>query len=199
MKKIKYKAKRVFSLLKFDSQRYLFIVTITTKHLTLVQKSKDFMSLEIERKFLVKNESFKNESHSKKQIKQGYLNSDKNRTVRIRISNKKAFITIKGKSNSTGTTRFEWEKELKKQDAEELLLLCESSIIEKTRYLVKVGHHTFEVDEFYGDNKGLVVAEVELTSESENFKKPNWLGKEVTGDLKYYNSSISKNPFKKWA
>ena len=156
------------------------------------------MSVEIERKFLVKNDDFKNESYAKKHIKQGYLNSDKNRTVRIRIANDKAFMTIKGKSNSTGTTRFEWEKEIKKEEAEDLLLLCEPSIIDKTRYLIKVGQHTFEVDEFYGDNKGLIIAEVELSDEAENFTKPNWLSKEVTGDVKYYNSSISKLPFKDW-
>ena len=156
------------------------------------------MSVEIERKFLVKNDDFKNESHAEKHIKQGYLNSDKSRTVRIRIANDKAYITIKGKSNLSGTTRFEWEKEIKKEEAEQLLLLCEPSIIEKTRYLVNIGAHTFEVDEFYGDNKGLVVAEVELNSESDSFTKPNWLGKEVTGDVKYYNSSISKHPFKNW-
>ena len=157
------------------------------------------MSVEIERKFLVKNDDFKNESHAKKNIKQGYLNSDKNRTVRIRIANDKAFMTIKGKSNATGTTRFEWEKEIKKEEAEDLLLLCEPSIIDKTRYLVKVGQHTFEVDEFYGDNKGLIIAEVELSDEAEKFTKPDWLNEEVTGDIKYYNSSISKLPFKDWA
>ncbi|ARV16890.1 CYTH domain-containing protein [Polaribacter sp. SA4-12] len=157
------------------------------------------MSVEIERKFLVKNDDFKKESHAEKHIKQGYLNSDKNRTVRIRIANDKAFMTIKGKSNATGTTRFEWEKEIKKEEAEDLLLLCEPSIIDKTRYLVKVGQHTFEVDEFYGNNKGLVIAEVELSNEAENFTKPDWLNEEVTGDIKYYNSSISKLPFKDWA
>jgi len=157
------------------------------------------MSVEIERKFLVKNNDFKSESYSKKHIKQGYLNSDKNRTVRIRIANEKAFITIKGKSNSTGTTRFEWEKEIKKEEAESLLLLCEPSIIEKTRYLVKVGHHVFEVDEFYGDNEGLVIAEVELNDETEKFTKPGWLKEEVTGDKRFYNSSISKTPFKDWS
>ena len=156
------------------------------------------MSVEIERKFLVENDAFKSDSYAHKSIKQGYLNSDKNRTVRIRIADEKAFITIKGKSNTTGTTRFEWEKEIDKLEAESLLLLCEPSIIDKTRYLVKVDNHTFEVDEFYGDNQGLTVAEVELTSEAENFTKPSWLGKEVTGDVKYYNSSISKHPFKDW-
>ncbi|MDN3620909.1 CYTH domain-containing protein [Polaribacter undariae] len=156
------------------------------------------MSLEIERKFLVKNDDFKSESFAHKSIKQGYLNSDKNRTVRVRISDEKAFMTIKGKSNATGTTRFEWEKEIDKAEAESLLLLCEPSLIDKTRYLVKVGNHTFEVDEFYGDNQGLTVAEVELNSETETFTKPNWLDQEVTGDVKYYNSSISKHPFKDW-
>ena len=157
------------------------------------------MSVEIERKFLVKNNDFKSESYAKKHIKQGYLNSDKNRTVRIRIANEKAFMTIKGKSNATGTTRFEWEKEITKEEAEDLLLLCEPSIIEKTRYLIKVDGHTFEVDEFYGDNKGLIIAEVELNDEAEKFTKPSWLNKEVTGDIKYYNSSISKTPFKDWS
>ena len=156
------------------------------------------MSLEIERKFLVKNLDFKIESFEKKYIKQGYLNADKNRTVRVRVSNTKAFLTIKGKSNKAGTTRFEWEKEIALSEAEELLLLCEPGIIEKHRYLIKKGKHTFEVDEFLGDNLGLIVAEIELNFENETFDKPNWLTKEVTGVLKYYNSSISKLPFKNW-
>jgi adenylate cyclase len=156
------------------------------------------MSLEIERKFLVENEDFKTEAYQKKLLKQGYLNSDKNRTVRVRIANDKCFITIKGKSNSTGTTRFEWEKEIDLLEAEQLLLLCEPSIIDKTRFYVKSENHIFEVDEFYKDNQGLIVAEIELNSENEQFKKPSWLGKEVTGNIKYYNSSLSKNPFKNW-
>jgi adenylate cyclase len=156
------------------------------------------MSLEIERKFLVKNEEFKKEAYQKKLLKQGYLNSDKNRTVRVRIADDKGFITIKGKSNTTGTTRFEWEKEIDTLEAEQLLLLCEPSIIDKTRFYVKSEHHIFEVDEFYSDNQGLIVAEIELNSENEQFKKPSWLGKEVTGNIKYYNSSLSKNPFKNW-
>ena len=156
------------------------------------------MSLEIERKFLVKNLDFKTESFEKKYIKQGYLNADKNRTVRVRVSNTKAFLTIKGKSNKAGTTRFEWEKEIALSEAEELLLLCEPSIIEKHRYLIKKGKYNFEVDEFLGDNLGLIVAEIELNFENETFDKPNWLAKEVTGVLKYYNSSISKLPFKNW-
>ena len=156
------------------------------------------MGVEIERKFLVQNTAFITESNQKKYLKQGYLNADKKRTVRVRIADEIAFITVKGESNSTGISRFEWEKEIKKREAEELLLLCEPSIIEKTRYFVKVGRHTFEVDEFYGDNQGLVLAEIELNSEEESFTKPAWLANEVTGDLKYYNSSISKNPYKNW-
>ena len=156
------------------------------------------MSIEIERKFLVKNLDFKNESNQKNYIMQGYLNSNKNRAVRIRISNASGFITVKGKSNTEGTTRFEWEKEIPVSEAKQLLLLCESSIIEKHRYLIKKGKHTFEVDEFLGDNLGLIVAEIELNSENETFERPNWLDKEVTGELKYYNSNISKLPFKDW-
>ena len=156
------------------------------------------MSLEIERKFLVKNEDFKTDAYQKKLLKQGYLNSDKNKTVRVRIADDKGFITLKGKSNSTGTTRFEWEKEIDLLEAEQLLLLCEPSVIDKTRFYVKSENHIFEVDEFYSDNQGLIVAEIELNSENEQFKKPSWLGKEVTGNIKYYNSSLSKNPFKNW-
>lgn len=156
------------------------------------------MALEIERKFLVKNNDYKQQAYLTKKIKQGYLNTDKSRTVRVRIQDNKAFLTIKGKSNTTGTTRFEWEKEIDKKEAEQLLLLCEPSIIDKTRFLIKNEHFTFEVDEFKGANDGLVLAEIELNSEQETFLKPNWLGKEVTGDIRYYNSYISKKPFTSW-
>ncbi|PWG05640.1 CYTH domain-containing protein [Polaribacter aquimarinus] len=157
------------------------------------------MSIEIERKFLVKSDNFKKQSFQKKQIKQGYLNTNKNRNVRVRITNNSAYITVKGKSNASGTSRFEWEKKIDVKDAEKLLLLCEPSIIDKTRYLVKRGKHIFEIDEFFGDNQGLIIAEIELDAEDEKFDKPNWLGKEVTGNVKYYNSSISKHPFKNWS
>lgn len=156
------------------------------------------MSLEIERKFLVKNNDFKKVFYQKKKVKQGYLNSDKSRTVRIRIADDKGFITIKGASNLSGTTRFEWEKEIDVLEAEQLLLLCEPSIIDKTRFYIKSENHIFEVDEFYGDNQGLIVAEIELNSENESYEKPSWLGKEVTGNVKYYNASLSKIPFKNW-
>ncbi|WP_299618362.1 CYTH domain-containing protein [uncultured Tenacibaculum sp.] len=156
------------------------------------------MSLEIERKFLVKNNSFKDEKHTKVYIKQGFLNSDKERVVRVRLKNDQGYLTIKGKSNTSGTTRFEWEKKIPQKEAQDLFELCEKGIIEKYRYLITIGNHTFEVDEFLDDNKGLLIAEVELSSESENFEKPEWLGKEVTGDIKYYNSNLSKLPFKDW-
>ncbi|WP_299016086.1 CYTH domain-containing protein [uncultured Polaribacter sp.] len=156
------------------------------------------MSIEIERKFLVKNMNFKEQSFEKKYLKQGYLNSNKERTVRVRIADNEAFITVKGKSNKAGTTRFEWEKEITILEAEQLMLLCENNSIEKNRFLVKNDNFIFEVDEFLGKNKGLIVAEIELNTENDTFKKPNWLGKEVTGEVKYYNSSISKHPFKNW-
>ncbi|NCT10109.1 MAG: CYTH domain-containing protein [Flavobacteriia bacterium] len=156
------------------------------------------MSVEIERKFLVKNDDFKKVSFQQKTLKQGYLNSDKNRTVRIRISDNQAFITVKGISNDAGTIRFEWEKEIDIKEATEMLSLCEPTIIDKTRFLVKNGTHIFEIDEFYGENKGLIVAEIELNSEDESFEKPTWLGKEVTGIKKYYNANLSKFPFCDW-
>lgn len=154
--------------------------------------------IEIERKFLVKTEDFKEESYEKYTIKQGFLNTSPERTVRVRIKGETAFITVKGKNNEAGLTRFEWEKEIDKQEAEELLKLCEPGMIDKTRYLVKVIDHIFEVDEFYGENEGLIVAEVELLNENEKISKPEWLGSEVTGKPEYYNSQLSKNPFKSW-
>ena len=156
------------------------------------------MNIEIERKFLVKNKDFKKLSYKEEVFKQGYLNSDKTRNVRIRVTNDKAFLTIKGASNASGTTRFEWEKEINRQEAEQLLLLCEPSIIEKKRYYIKNDDLIFEVDEFYADNQGLILAEIELNNEHQKFKKPDWLGKEVTGNKEYYNSYLSKNPFKNW-
>ena len=156
------------------------------------------MSLEIERKFLVKNESFKDRAFKKSYIKQGFLNSNKERTVRVRIMDDKAFLTVKGKSNVAGTIRFEWEKEIPVKDAQELMLLTEKTVIEKHRFYVKSNQHTFEVDVFLGENQGLTVAEVELNSENENFIKPSWVDKEVTGKIKYYNSSLSNTPFKLW-
>lgn len=159
--------------------------------------SKDKM-LEIERKFLVTSDQFKAEAFKKNQIAQGYLNSDPERTVRIRIKGESGFLTIKGQSNETGTTRFEWETEIALAEAKPLLSLCEKGLINKIRYEVEVGNHVFEVDEFSGDNEGLIVAEIELKDENEQFEKPDWLGVEVTNNEKYYNAYLSKNPFNKW-
>ena len=154
--------------------------------------------IEIERKFLVTSDAFKRDFVRKNYIAQGYLNSTPERTVRVRIKGETGYLTIKGKSNETGLSRFEWETEIALAEAKALLQLCEKGIIEKNRYEVKVGEHLFEVDEFFGENEGLLIAEVELQSETENFEKPNWLGKEVTQDQRYYNSNLSKNPFLNW-
>lgn len=154
--------------------------------------------IEIERKFLVTSAIFKEEAISKTRIVQGFLNTDPDRTVRIRLKGEEGFITIKGRSNKTGTSRFEWEKEISSEEAEALLKLCEEGTLEKTRYEIPYGKHVFEVDEFYGPNTGLIVAEVELDSENEVFTKPKWLGREVTGETKYYNSQLSKMPFNQW-
>ncbi len=156
------------------------------------------MANEIEKKFLVKG-NFKDQAASATRIVQGYLSSVPERTVRVRIKGDKGYITIKGIGNSSGASRYEWEKEIPVNEVEELLKICEPGVIDKIRYNVKAGNHTFEVDEFYGENQGLVVAEIELSSETENFEKPDWLGEEVTGDKKYYNSMLMKNPFTKWS
>lgn len=153
--------------------------------------------MEIERKFLV-NGDFKSSSVKQYRIVQGYLSSHPARSVRIRIKDDKGYLTIKGASNESGTTRYEWEKELLLNEAEQLLKLCEPGVIEKTRYLVHAGNHTYEVDEFGGENEGLVLAEIELESEHQSFEKPSWLGEEVTGDKRYYNAMLLKNPFTKW-
>lgn len=153
---------------------------------------------EIERKFLVLSDAFKTVAATQNRIVQGYLNSDSERTVRVRIKGNKGFLTIKGKGNASGTTRLEWEKEIPVSEAELLLPLCEKGMIDKIRYEVPVGKHVYEVDVFSGDNEGLVVAEIELKTEEESFEKPNWLGKEVTGEEHYYNAFLSNNPYKNW-
>ncbi|MBL4745630.1 MAG: CYTH domain-containing protein [Flavobacteriaceae bacterium] len=156
------------------------------------------MAQEIERKFLVKG-AYKSLATSNVRISQGYLSSVAVRTVRVRISDNTGFLTIKGIGNASGTTRYEWEREIPLQEAKELLLLCEKGVIEKTRFLIpEASGLTFEVDEFYGENQGLVVAEIELPSEAYSFEKPDWLGEEVTGDTKYYNACLMSHPFEKW-
>jgi adenylate cyclase len=154
--------------------------------------------VEIERKFLVLSNDFIQESFSKKRIVQAYLNSNPERTVRVRIKGDKGFLTIKGKGNETGITRLEWETEIKLTDAEQLLTICESGTIDKVRHEVKVGNHIYEVDVFSGENEGLIMAEIELQSENEAFEKPHWLGIEVTNDERFYNAYLSKKPFKSW-
>lgn len=156
------------------------------------------MALEIERKFLVLDTSFKHEAFSSSHIRQGYICSGHGRTVRIRIRDTRAYITIKGPSLNGGLSRYEFEQEIPFADAEHLMLLCEPGIIDKTRWLVTSGRHTFEVDEFHGDNDGLVIAEVELGSEDEAFQKPAFIGQEVTGDRRYYNSHLRRNPYRLW-
>ena len=154
--------------------------------------------IEIERKFLVTSAVYKTLAFAKNEIAQGYLNSNPERTVRVRIKGEKGFLTIKGKGNSSGMSRFEWEKEIPFEEAKTLLDLCESGVISKLRFEVKIGQHVFEVDEFFGENSGLVIAEIELDSETESFEKPSWIGKEVTNDERFYNAYLSQNPYSKW-
>ena len=155
------------------------------------------MAQEIERKFLVAGD-FRPYVSSSKRIVQGYLSSAPERTVRVRVAGDRGFITVKGISSESGASRFEWEKEIAVPEAEALLDLCEPGVIDKVRHLVPVGDHVFEVDEFHGENEGLVMAEVEFSAEDEEFVKPDWLGEEVTGDARYYNSMLMKNPFRLW-
>lgn len=153
---------------------------------------------EIERKFLVNSDAYKAEAQEQIAMRQGFLNRDPERTVRVRVGNGKGKITVKGISDKAGMSRFEWEKEIPENEALLLLDLCENEIIDKTRYLVAAGSHTIEVDEFSGANEGLVIAEIELNHPEETYPKPSWLGQEVTGDPKYFNAQLSKKPFKNW-
>lgn len=156
------------------------------------------MAQEIEKKFLVRSDAFKNESIKQTRIIQGYLSSVPERTVRVRVKGSKGYITIKGIGNTSGAARYEWEKEISVSEVEDLLKICEPGVIDKTRYEVQAGNFTFEVDEFYGENQGLIVAEIELSDENDKFDRPSWLGEEVTGDARYYNSMLMKNPYTKW-
>ena len=164
----------------------------------LDQISYGLIMQEIERKFLVKNLQFKKEATNSFEIAQGFLNTHVERTVRVRIKGNQGFLTVKGKSNESGTSRFEWETEISVAEAKQLLAICEKGIIEKIRYNIPYGNHIVEVDEFFGDHDGLIIAEVELQHENEAFLKPDWLGKEVPGQTKYYNSQLSKKPYKTW-
>ena len=154
--------------------------------------------LEIERKFLVKKgDAYQSAAFSSSHIQQGYIPAE-GATVRVRTRDDKAYLTIKGKSVNGGMTRYEFEKEITMDEAQHLLQLCQGGVIDKRRYLVKSGNHIFEVDEFYGDNEGLVMAEVELESETEAYEKPDFIDREVTGDKRFYNSHLLTNPFYKW-
>ena len=153
---------------------------------------------EIERKFRVLSEAYKAQAFRKEKIIQGFLSRHPERTVRVRIKGEQGFLTIKGKSPDGGVSRFEWEKEISVDEAEALFEICEPGRIEKVRHLVKLGEHVFEVDEFHGENEGLTVAEIELSAPDEEFTRPEWLGEEVTGDNRYYNSQLSKSPYSQW-
>ena len=154
--------------------------------------------MEIERKFLVRGDDYKRNAYASDRIKQGYIASGHGRTVRVRLRGGRGYLTIKGPSLDGGLSRYEFEKEITADEAEQLFHLCEPGIIDKTRYLVKCGNHTFEVDEFYGDNEGLVMAEVELQAPDEAFERPPFLGPEVTGDRRFYNSHLRQYPFSVW-
>ena len=154
--------------------------------------------MEVERKFMVRGNSYRQLAYASDRIKQGYICSGHGRTVRVRLRGGRGYLTIKGPSLDGGLSRYEFEKEITPDEAEQLFRLCEPGIIDKTRFLVKSGQHTFEVDEFYGDNEGLVMAEVELSAPDEPYEKPAFIGKEVTGDRRFYNSHLRAKPFSVW-
>jgi adenylate cyclase len=155
------------------------------------------MATETERKFLVEGD-YRADITESSRIVQGYLSSIAERTVRVRIREERGYLTIKGAGNDSGLSRYEWEREIPLAEAEELIALCEPGVIDKTRHLVPVGDHVYEVDEFHGDNAGLVVAEIELAGETEAFEKPAWLGREVTGEVAYYNAMLMRHPYATW-
>jgi CYTH domain-containing protein len=152
---------------------------------------------EIERKFLVAGD-FRPFAVRCSRMVQGYLCSDKERTVRVRICDNRGFLTVKSAANERGWSRYEFEQAIPPDDAEELLALCLPGTIDKVRHWIRAGRHTWEVDVFHGENEGLVVAEIELASEEDTFERPDWLGEEVTGDLKYYNAMLARHPFNRW-
>lgn len=155
------------------------------------------MPTEIERKFLVEGDFSKQVVNSTR-IVQGYISSQPGRTVRVRIRDKEGFLTIKGPSDEKGLSRYEFEQKIPLSDAEALMKLCEPGIIDKVRHLVPAGRHTWEIDVFHGDNEGLILAEIELLSEEDPFERPDWLGKEVSGDRRYYNSMLTRMPYVNW-
>ena len=156
------------------------------------------MAVEIERKFLVVGDEYRRMAYSSDRIVQGYICRADGNSVRVRIRDGRGYLTIKGPSLDGGFSRYEWEREISLSEAEDLLLLCRDAKIDKRRYLVKCGNHTYEVDEFYGDNEGLVVAEIELSDKDEAFERPSFLGREVTGEARYYNGHLTRFPYKDW-
>lgn len=156
------------------------------------------MAVEIERKFLVEGTEYREMAYSSDLIVQGYICRQDGNSVRVRIRDGRGYLTIKGPSLDGGLSRYEWEREISLSEAEDLLLLCRDAKIDKRRYLVKCGNHTYEVDEFYGDNEGLVVAEIELSDKDEPFERPSFLGREVTGEARYYNGHLTRFPYKDW-
>ena len=156
------------------------------------------MHIETERKFLVRDDSYKAGAVESHRIRQGYIAHDSGRSVRVRIRDDQGFLTVKGPFLGEAS-RPEWEKEISRPEAEDLFLLCKPGRVDKTRWIVPEGTgRFFEVDEFHGDNEGLVMAEIELGSEEEAFSHPSWLGEEVTGDKQYYNSYLARIPYKYW-
>lgn len=154
--------------------------------------------IETERKFLVKDDSYKEAATEHIRMTQGYICNESGRTVRIRKAGRKGWLTIKGPSTDDGLSRFEWETALSEEDTDRLLKLCSTGLIDKVRHIVPYGGHRFEVDEFLGDNLGLTVAEIELQDPEEPFSRPEWLSEEVTGDRRYYNSMLASSPFSTW-
>ena len=155
------------------------------------------MNIETERKFLVLDDSYKAQAVESHRIRQGYIAHDMGRSVRVRILDDKGILTVKGPFIGMGS-RPEWEKEISLKEAEDLFLICKPGSIDKTRWIVPAGERCFEVDEFHGENEGLVMAEIELESQDEAFERPSWLGEEVTGDPRFYNGYLARNPFKNW-
>jgi len=154
--------------------------------------------IEIEKKYTVKDTEFLLKKYESEKIIQGYLSTDPERTVRVRVKGNRGFITIKGKSFSDGSSRFEWEKEIDVNEVLALLPLCLPGVINKTRYLVPYKNQLFEVDVFHDDNQGLVIAELELLSEQQKIDLPDWIDQDVTNDVRFYNAYIVNNPFKNW-
>ena len=175
-----------------------YTLGVVKHYLALLQQQVVTPHIEIERKFLVLDDSYKQQATHSTRIMQGYISQDPDRTVRVRIKGEEGFITFKNRPNELGWSRYEYEVKISRADAEELMLLCVPPVIDKVRHYVPMGEVCVEVDEFLGDNEGLVLAEVELQSEQQTFTRPSFLGEEVTGDPAYYNVMLAQKPYKTW-